>query len=291
MIVLITDAMFWIAIEPEPGARTAPDYQTVLESLDQNDIQVFSLTQDFDGFSRSYSGHPSISNATFGQWFQIKNLNHQDMDGIFNQVREHIDISYKIEYFVEDQEGLNASLPLDDRQIILTPQSSGEINIHTRGVYSSMPEGSPQLQSYWPLNTPINEDHVFVTVNEEPEYNFFIENGEIVFSNPPSSGSEILVQYEADHLRDNVSEHPLLLPTDPKHQDSSKMQVDSVSLKLNDTLVSDQDFEITFSDLDNMQLHLGENIFDNTDPYNIRGSGELRISLWYEIISQHNSVN
>ena len=40
-----------------------------------------------------------------------------------------------------------------------------------------------------------------------------------------------------------------------------------------------------------MQLHLSENVFNNTDTYGIRSLGELRISLSYEVVSQHNSVN
>ena len=300
MIVLITDAMFWIAIEPDREARTAPDYEAVLESLDQNAIQVFSLTQDFNGFSRNYSGHRSIIEASGddtrldGQWFPFKDLNNQDMDSIFNQVREQINISYKIEYFVEDQEGLNAYLPLDERQVILTAYSSEEIDIQMRGdVYSSMPEGSSQLQSYWPLNERaiVNENYVAVSVNEQPEDDFFIENGEVIFPNPPPSGSEIFVQYEIGNLRDNINEHTLLLPTDPEHQGSFNVKIDSVSLMLNDIEVPDQDFEIAFSDLENMQLRLSENIFDNTDPYNIRNSGELTVSLWYEIVSHHTSIN
>ena len=152
MVILITNAMFWIAIENEPGARTAPDYLNVLDSLNSNRIKVFSLTQDFSGFSKNHFEHPSISNATFGQWFDINNLSNQNMDSIFSQVREQIDISYKIEYFVEDQEGLDSSLPLDDRQILLTARHPEEVNINTRGgAYSSMPEGSQQLQSYWAL--------------------------------------------------------------------------------------------------------------------------------------------
>ena len=121
---------------------------------------------------------------------------------------------------------------------------------------------------------------------------FSLENGEIVFSNPPPSGSEILAQYEAGSLRDNIREHALSLPADPKHQNSSNIQIDSLSLKLNDIMVSDEDFEVIFSDsVENMQLRLSERVFDNIDPYNIRNSGELRISLWYEIISQHASIN
>ena len=294
MVILITNAMFWVAIESETevDAKTAPDYEVVFDSLQQNEIQVFSLTQNYSGFSGSYSGHPPLTEASLGgQWFDIKNLSHQDMDSIFNQVEEQINISYKIEYFVEDQEGLNASLPLDEREVTLTAYNPEEINIRRRGVYSNIPEGSEQLQSYWPLNErDVNENQTFVTVDGQP-VDFSIENGEIVFSNPPPSGSEIFVQYEAGSLRDNIREHTLSLPTDPKHQGSSDIQIDSASLRLNDITVPDQGFEIIFSDLENIQLRLTENIFDNTDPYGIRGSGELKISLWYEVISQHNSVN
>ena len=297
IVILITDALFWTSVNKGESKGTAPDYEDVLKSLTDNNIQAFTLAQDYDGFSKDYFGHPSLSDATSGQWFDIKNLNDQDMDNILGQIRDQIDITYKIEYFVEDQEGLNALLPLEDRYISLTSNlavSTDVMDIQIEAVHSSTPDGSQQLQSYWRLNqnTAINENYVFVTVNEQPEYDFSIENGEIVFSNPPPSGSKIFIQYEAGRLRDNIREHPILLPTDPKHQDSSNIQIDSVSLKLNDVIVSDQDFEITFSDpTENIQLHLSENIFDDTDPYNIRSSGELKISLWYEVISQHSSVN
>ncbi len=297
IVILITDALFWTSVNKGESKERAPDYEDTIKALKDNNIQVFTLAQDYGGFSKDYFGHPSLSDATSGQWFDIKNLNDQDMDNILGQIRDQVDITYKIEYFVEDQEGLNALLPLEDRYISLTSNlavSTDVMDIQIEDVHSSTPDGSQQLQSYWHLNqnTAINKNYVFVTVNEQPEYDFSIKNGEIVFSNPPPSGAEIFIQYEAGSLRNNIREHSLLLPTDPKHQDSSNIQINSVSLKLNNVIVSDQDFEITFSDAsDDIQLHLSENVFDNTDPYNIRGSGELNISLQYEIFSQHNSIN
>ena len=298
MIILITDALFWAKpLDDHPEARTAPEYSTTLDSVKQNKVQVFALTQNYFGFSKNYFEYPSLPDATSGEWLNIENLNNQDMNTIFNQVRDQIDITYKIEYFAEDQEELNDLLSLGDRHIALTSNlavNTTMTNIQIENIHSNMPEGSHQLQSYWPLSqrAVINEDHVSVTVNEESEYNFFIEDGNIIFPNPPPSDSEILVQYEVDSLKDNVKEHPLLLQIDPKHQDSLNTKVSSISLKLNDIPISDQDFEITPLDsTDSVQLHLGERVFHDTDPYNIRDSGELKISFWYEVTSQHNSVN
>ena len=299
MVILATDASFWEkrdTASEHSEADTAPEYSTVLDELIENDIKVFALTQEHRGFSRNNFRDPSLVEATSGKWFNIKTLEGRTIESVFHHIRDQIDISYKIEYFVEDQERSDPFLSLENRQIVLTAREPevNDIKIQIEDIYSNAPEGSRQLQSYWPLSqrAVVNEDRVFVTVDEQSEYNFLIENGGIFFPEPPSSDSKIFVQYEAGSLRDNVRKRPLLLQIDPQHQSSSDIQIASASLKLNDILVSDQDFEIKHLDsTDSMQLHLGENVFDNTDPYSIRDSGELRISLSYEVVSRHNSVN
>ena len=296
MVILVTDALFWERRDSHPEARKAPEYSTVLDVLAENDIQVFALTQDYPGFSKNYFELPSLVEATSGRWFNIKNLSNQDMNNIFDQVRDQIDVSYKIDYFVEDQERLDPFLSLEDRQIVLTARNPqvNAVKIQIEDVHSNMPEGSRQLQSYWPLSREavVNEDHVFVTVDEQSESHFLIENGGIFFPDPPPIGSKIFIQYEAGSLKENVREHPLLLQIDPQHQSSSDIQIASASLELNGMPVPDQDFEIKYlGSTDSMQLHLSENIFDNADLYGIRSLGELRISLSYEVVSRHESIN
>ena len=190
MIVLVTDALFWTPLNNGSygyESRTAPWYETVLDSVTtQNAIQVFAITQDHGGFSKDYFKQSSLVKATSGQWFNIKTLEEQDMQTIFDHIRDQLNVFYKIEYFVEDQEGLNALLSLEDRKINLATNTTQnqDTQIEIQDIQSNLPEGA-KLQSHWPLGeTNIKNDNISVTVdgvNKELGQDFLIEDGQISF--------------------------------------------------------------------------------------------------------------
>ena len=293
MIILATDAFFW---EPEPHnsrpegkVAAAPDYPTVLDALTENNIQVFALAQDYRGFSRKNFRFPSLVEATSGRWFNIKTLEERTIGPIFNHIRDQFNIFYKIEYFVEDQEGLNPSLPLEDRQIDLTinemwhPIFSYEgVDIQIAGIYSSTPEGAAKLQSSWPLSkVDINKKSLVVTVNgvdKKIDQDFFMEDGKIIFVESPSSGSEISIKYELGELINNIQKHPLIL--DQKHQPSH--EVLNFFLQLNGKEADHSYFEIESANDGSLSLHLKDQVFSDEDPFDIRQLDGLSISLSYE---------
>ncbi len=288
MIILATDALFWIPLyNSRPESREAPDYQTVLNALKESNIQLFALTQDYNGFSKDYFKCPSLVEATSGQWFNIKTLEERNIQNIFNHIREQLNIFYKIEYFVEYQEGLNPFLALEDREINLTTttiQNSHEedVQIEVQSIHSNLPEGADQLLSHWPLNEPdIKKDNVTVTVNRVRQKignDFFIENGQIFFEEPPPNSSEILVRYEFESLINNVKKHPLIL------QSSNHIEVSNLSLFLNEKKADQTYFEVESADDGSILLNLRSNVFSDEDPFNIRQSKGLSISFSYEAI-------
>ena len=290
MIVLVTDALFWTPLDSSrPESRTAPDYPTVLNTLVENNIQVFALTQDYSGFSKNSFELPSLVEATSGRWFDIKDLDENTIRPIFNHIRDQFNIFYKIEYFVGDQEGLNPFLPLEDRQIDLTINKEWDrvyykrVDIQVTSIYSNTPEGATQLQSSWALTkADIKEDSMSVAVDgvgQRIEHDFFIEDGKIFFTEPPSSGSEVHVKYELEGLINNIQKHPLIL--DQKHQPH---RTSSFSLQLNGKEADHNYFEIESASDDSLLLHLKDQIFSDEDPFDIRQSDGLSISLSYETL-------
>ena len=295
IIILITDAQPWIHLEYKSLNLPfqVPRYESVLNAL--QGIQVFTLTHNAPWLSKDWSGFPSVVQATSGQWFDLKKLEKKvtNISPIFNQVRDQWNILHKIEYFVEDQQGLSPSLSLEKRQILLTSNRSElnfpskDMQIEIQDVHSSMPEGNTKLQSRWVINKDeyIHPDNISVTVNDIPEYNFLIRDGEILFIEPPPEGSQIHVQYELGNLIDNIQRHSLVLKS---HSTSSPIYVKTLNspLYLNGKEASHAYFEVEFSDNGNLYLHLKESVFANEDPFDIRQSNGLDILFSYEILSQ-----
>ena len=294
MMILATDALFWIPLHfranfynSRPESRNAPEYEAVLNELTENNIQLFALTQDYQGFSKSYfNEHPSLVRATSGLWFNIKTLEERSMQAVFDHIRDQLNIFYKIEYFVEDQEGLNPFLALENRKIDLTAnatQNSYEQNIQMeiQNIHSNLPEGASHLLSKWSLNEPdIKKDNIIVTVNgieKKLEEDFLIEDGQIFFTEPPSNGSEIIVTYELEELVNNIQKHPLNLS-------STQREVSNFSLLLNEKEVDQTYFEIRQANDGRFSLYLNDSVFSDEDPFNIRESNGLSISLSYEAI-------
>ena len=290
IVILITDALFWVKpFDRGIEALTAPDYPTVLNALEKNNIQVFALTYDYDGFSKNYFEYPSLVEASSGQWFDLKALNSSNILEITDQVKEQIDVFYRLEYIVEESSPLNPFLNLNEREISLTSYFKN-IQIEVQNIDSNMSSGKPELQSHWLLesNQPI-QVHL-VTVDGQLEDNFFIEDNYIVFNQPPHRGSEIYIEYEVGRLIDNVQRHPLVLQSDPQHHKPSTQEVliTSVQVELNGKLASQEDFEIEISSDDQVvQLKLNESVFADHDPFDIRTFATLNIVVSYEITSQH----
>ena len=290
MVILVTDALFWVKpFDRGIEALTAPDYPSVLTALEKNNIQVFALTYDYDGFSKNYFEYPSLVEASSGQWFDLKALNSSNILEIIDQVKEQIDVFYRLEYIVEEPSPLNPFLNLNERDISLTPYFKN-IQIEVQDIDSNMSDGKPELQSHWLLesNQPV-QVHL-VTVDGQLEDNFFIEDNYIIFNQPPHRGSEIYIEYEVGRLIDNVQRHPLVLQSDPQHHKSSTQgaSITSVQVELNGKLASQEDFEIEIlSDDQAIQLKLNESVFADHDPFDIRTFATLNIVVSYEITSQH----
>ena len=295
MLVLATDARFWINIDPRLSHIKGFNYNDVLHVLNQTGVQVFTMTYDYGGFSKNYFSSPSIVEATHGQWFDLRKLRQQEItiESIVDQVRNQLDTIYRIEYFVEDNIGFDPYLTLDERRIVLSPrylEDNHNIHIEIQDRHSNMPEGKPDPQSQWLLNADkyIQEDNVFVTINGQQETDFFIEDGFIVFGQPPEEGSEIHIQYELGHLIDNVKWHPLVLESDDKHK-SAETDITNMSLYLNGRPALFADFTIEPSASGQLHLRLNESVFADEDPFAIREFGQLDIFFSYELVSVHSN--
>lgn len=299
IIILITDAQPWIYLEYKSQNLPfeVPIYERILNAL--QGISVFTLTHDATWLSKEWSGLPSITQASSGQWFDLEKLQNKaiNIGSILNQIRDQWNILYKAEYIVESQQELNPFLSLEERQIFLDSHRLGpdlqleDVRINIQDVHSNMPDGNTKPQYSWVINKDkyIHPDNIFVTINGIPESNFFIRDGEIIFIEPPPEGSRIDIHYELGDLIDNIQRHPLALKSEQKHHTSSltDVNISNFSLHLNGKEASPSDFEIKITDNGNFNLYLRDSVFNNEDPYDIRQSNGLDILFSYEILSQH----
>ena len=76
----------------------------------------------------------------------------------------------------------------------------------------------------------------------------------------------------------NIQKHPLTL------QSSSQTEIENFSLLLNEKEADHTYFEIQNTDDGSVSLNLKNEVFSDEDPFNIRQSNGLSISLSYEAI-------
>ena len=105
-----------------------------------------------------------------------------------------------------------------------------------------------------------------------------MKTGRYLFTEPPPNSSEIFVRYDLEGLINNIQKHSLVL------QPPSQIEASSFSLILNGKEADHTYFEIEPIDDGSVSLNLKNEIFSDEDPFNIRQSNGLSISLLYEAI-------
>lgn len=133
IVFLVTDGPFWVqpSAMDDPEGHNAPFYYdpqqpNLLDTLQafvaSHGLQIFAITKNIPGFSQDYFEYPSIVESTNGDWFDIDRLNTGaiTIDHIFAYIKDQMDISYTLEYIVEDHPNLDPLLPLAERKITLS---------------------------------------------------------------------------------------------------------------------------------------------------------------------------
>lgn len=279
VIIPITDIGFWIMPidRNKEEARHAPTYEQLMTAVKNSHAMVFPITPKMPAFSKNYFQYPSLPKMSGGEWFDLRKLEkgQTTMDDIFEKIGDVITTNYVVEYNVEDNEGLNPTLPLRDRnvEVHLLP-TSGASTVQKQSVTSTMPYGRPDYVKRFKLKSGVKSSSLEVYINgERIAEGYSVEGSDLTFSLPPEPGAEIVAYYENKALRDNVKVQSLLL---------KGVMVQNLKVWLNGIAAPETDYMTSTTNSGETVFDLKNSAFDEKDPYMIRTQGHLRIYLEYE---------
>lgn len=279
VIIPITDIGFWIMPidRNKEEARRAPTYEQLMTAVKNSHAMVFPITPKMPAFSKNYFQHPSLPKMSGGEWFDLRKLEkgQTTMDEIFEKIGDVITTNYVVEYNVEDNDGLDPTLPLRDRnvEIHLLPTSRASV-VQKQSVTSTMPYGRPDYVKRFKLKNGVRSSSLEVYINSELiTEGYALEGNDLAFAFPPTPGSEIVVYYENKSLRDNVKVQSLLL---------RGTAIRNMKVWLNGIPAPETDYTTSTTNSGETVFDLKNSAFSENDPYMIRTKGYLDVYVEYE---------
>lgn len=281
--ILVTDAGFLYS----PGNQghigaSAPTWKSLKAALASSQMMVFAATPSLPGYNLKFKREAGLVELSRGEWFNYEDLvsGKTSLDSILNRILVHVNTTYVAEYVVEDQEGLDATLPLLNRSIgiELKDKTIGQV-IGTQ-IQSNLPEGRKEYSKVFRLSDKkINRSSLKVWVNDNLVSNFeLIQEGTIEFSTPPPSGAKIKITYDYQESEDALRLEPFEIETSSLDQ--------TFELYLNSILVDTTYYKIKTDIDDNglaskkirrSSLTLTDRIFSVDDPFGLRAQRKLNL--------------
>ena len=277
--ILITDAEFNSTTSPGDAGSYARSYTDTLDAIEDSQMTVFIAGPEKPGYFSEFNGEPSIPDASNGLFFNISEViedNGQGLANVLSEVTSSISSLYVAEYKVEDN-NLDPSLDISERIhtiAFVDPDNKQELTIQS--AISTMPSGAPEYKTKWKLQISPTDTlrSLVVTIGNEiiEEIEYQVEDGFLVFNDPPEGGSDIRVQYEFTNMRDNMPYITPLISELPEYESFD------VIVYYNDIIPEVGDYQMNTIG-DQFFLEPTENTFSNEDPYGIRKNGGLEVNF------------
>jgi hypothetical protein len=277
--ILVTDAGFLYA----PGhtgdaGKLAPTYSELKAALAQSQMKVFAATPSLAGYNKKFGKELGIVDLSGGEWFNYKDLvkGTITLDSILNRILFDLNTTFVAEFVVEDQMGLDPTLPLEKRkpEVQLKNNSSGTATSIL--LKSNLPSGRKQYESEFKLSDKkINSQSLKIKLNETLVFDYvLLPNGKIKFNTPPAANAVIKAEYQLDELKEAIVIEPLLVP--------GSVLNENIEVYLNSMLAELDAYTVTDTDAKYKTINLSDIVYSSADPYRIRDSGQLKVTLKYK---------
>lgn len=277
--ILVTDAGFLYS----PGnsgavGKLAPTYIELKNALAQSQMKVFAATPSLAGYNKKFGKDLGVVELSGGEWFNYKDLvkGTITLDSILNRILFDLNTTYVAEYIVEEQLGLEPTLPLEKRKPevkIKNIPSATVISVHLK---TNLPNGRKNYESEFKLSDQrINAGSMKVKVNDLDVFNYkLLPNGKIKFTTAPSANSVIKVEYQLDELSEAIVIKPLQVP--------KSVLKENIEVGLNGHKARHEHFSMVDTDANYKTIQLHDSVYSSDDPYRIRETGELKVTLKYK---------
>jgi hypothetical protein len=273
-LILITDDGFLYSPGNQGAVGSlAPKYTEVMSALASSQMTVFAVTPSLAGYNKKFSGSPGIVEASNGEHFLFSDLiaGRITLDTVLNRIIARVKTTYLVEYTVDQIRGLDPSLPLPARHIEVVLSNGMQGTVVVQGVQSNLPNGRPQYKKSWKLDDKSIRSAKVKVNGVEVSSGFKIENGSLVFDQPPAAGAKIEISYQFESIKDNLKYESILLG---KNEDLNALQVFFNGMKARGPdVVFEQTLEGRWT------VRPSEKVLSSDDPFRIRDLGGLSIKI------------
>ena len=277
-VILITDDGFLYS----PGnsgsvGALAPKYNEITEAIDKSQIKVFAATPSLAGYNKPFKGQPGVVDYSKGEWFNFKDLisGKITLDTILNRILIRVQTTYLLQYTLDENSGLDSTLPLKKRKIEVLLQNGIHANLNILSLQSNLPDGRKPYQKKFKLaDKNIKKESIKVTIDGN-RVNSGIQltaDNEIEFEKAPKAKSKIVISFIYSDLKDSLQLSPIVIK-------QTDFNMDSVVILLNGIEALKKDIELTQSLEGYLTLQLANSALTEADPYGIRASGGLTVRV------------
>lgn len=274
--ILVTDDGFLYS----PGnsgdvGDLAPRYPQVLKALKDSKMKVFAATPSQAGYNKKFGKDVGVVEASGGEWFKFSDLvsGKITLDSILNRILVNVNTTFVVEYTVEEQPGLNPSLPVDKRtnQIKLKDTSLGEVvNVVLK---SNLPNGRQEYPKEFKLSDKdLDEASLNVEINQQPTKEYQLVNKKtLVFRQSPPAKSKIKVSYEIDDPKESIRIEPIRIPINTP--------LDQLEVRLNDFKADKSFYSIENVEGRYYVFNLLDAIYSPEAPFRIKKWKKLSVKI------------
>lgn len=274
--ILVTDAGFHYAPQNKGGSGdSTPTYDETLAALQAQQMRLFVAAPNRSGYSKNFSGKPSLVQAGQGLFYNYPDLlaGRITMETILSKIIQRMKTTYTVAYSSGENVGLNPTLPLAKRQIQISVPAQAGLKLESLQVQSNLPSGRAEYQKSWKLaDKSIEERTLQVKINGLMlNSGYYLQNGSIHFTQAPAAGAKIDVSYYYSNLADNMRIEPFVI--------RQNIEASALQVYFNDNLADPRDYVLHKNADGTTLFYPSTSALSNQDPFRIRELGELRVHL------------
>lgn len=279
--ILVTDADFYSPDKPNKHIAehqanpetAAPTMSQVNQSVKNAGIKVFAVTPPATGYNAPLAGEGGVVQASGGEFFEFKQVvdGRISLDTILDRILLNIKTTYKLTYTVDKTPGLDATLPLEQRKIVISTAAGTTENVVPS---SSIATGRPNYKQTWKVsdqNIQAGSTQVFVNdkIVDAQEYN--ATGTDVTFKSTPEPGAKIRVVFLYEALDKNLRREPMPIP--------GRADAQSTKVYLNGKPARAEDIQFASTLEGGTNLSLADSVFASSDPYELKQNGGVRIRV------------
>ncbi len=277
-VILITDDGFLYS----PGnsgnvGALAPKYKEVTDAIEKSQMKVFAATPSLAGYNKPFKNDPGVVQLSQGEWFNFKDLisGKINLDTILNRILNRVQTTYLLKYTLDENSGLDSTLPLKKRKIEILLQNGIRANLSLLSIQSNLPDGRKPYQKKFKLSDKnIKKETILVKVD-----GVVVSSGiqltadnEIEFEKAPKAKSKISITFSYSELKDSLQLTPIIIK-------QTDVDAASVEVFLNGIKASEKDVELKQTLEGYLSVQLANSALTENDPYSIRLNNGLTVKV------------